>query len=126
MAPAIGVTTRPAGSCPGQRMNRGERTPPSSVLPLRPFIPPFQRELFGPLSERKTTSVSRARPRSSSRRRTRPTLSSRFSIIASAQRAWSRSSCAGWVPCRASDRPRNLAQYFSGTAQGECGVVKGT
>jgi hypothetical protein len=35
-------------------------------------------------------------------------------------------SCAGWVPCRVSDRSRNLAQYSSGTAQGECGVVKGT
>ena len=28
----------------------GERTPPSSVEPLRPFMPPFQRQLLGPLS----------------------------------------------------------------------------
>ena len=38
------------GMCPGQRIKNGERTPPSSVEPLRPFMPPFQRQPFGPLS----------------------------------------------------------------------------
>ncbi len=50
MAPAICVTLVPGGMCPGQRTNSGERTPPSSVEPLRPFMPPFQRQLLGPLS----------------------------------------------------------------------------
>ena len=40
----------PAGMCPGQRIRNGARTPPSSVEPLRPFMPPFQRQLLGPLS----------------------------------------------------------------------------
>ena len=31
---------------------KGERTPPSSIEPLRPFIPPFHRYEFGPLSEK--------------------------------------------------------------------------
>ena len=37
---------------PGQRMKNGDLNPPSSTDPLRPFIPPFQRVLFGPLSEK--------------------------------------------------------------------------
>ena len=54
------------GNLPGQRTKHGERTPPSSVEPLRPFMPPFQRKLFGPLSQKKMTIVSSARFNSSS------------------------------------------------------------
>ena len=43
-------TSRPFSIDPGQRTNKGERTPPSSVDPLRPRISWFQREPFGPLS----------------------------------------------------------------------------
>ena len=39
-------TQKPAG----HRMKSGERTPPSSVEPFTPFMPPFQRRPFGPLS----------------------------------------------------------------------------
>ena len=52
IAPQICATVFPAGNLPGQEIKPGERTPPSSVLPLRPFIPPLNRKLFGPLSEK--------------------------------------------------------------------------
>ena len=40
----------PAGCGRASGSSSGERTPPSSVEPLRPFMPPFQRQLLGPLS----------------------------------------------------------------------------
>ena len=49
-APAICVTRLPAAILPGQRMKNDERTPPSSVEPFLPFMPPSQRQVFGPLS----------------------------------------------------------------------------
>ena len=49
---AMGLIVVPAAMWPGQRMKSGERTPPSSVEPLRPFMPPFQRQELGPLSEK--------------------------------------------------------------------------
>ena len=52
MAPAICGMIVPGAILPGQRIRHGERTPPSSVEPLRPFMPPFQRKLFGPLSQK--------------------------------------------------------------------------
>jgi len=53
MAPVISFTTVPGRIPPaGQRRKNTERTPPSSVEPLMPFIPPFQRQAFGPLSEK--------------------------------------------------------------------------
>ena len=52
IAPAICGTRVPGAIFPGQRMTNGARTPPSSVEPLRPFMPPFQRSVFGPLSEK--------------------------------------------------------------------------
>ncbi len=52
IALAIRSTTVPASMARGQRTKKGDRTPPSSVEPLRPFMPPFQRQPFGPLSVR--------------------------------------------------------------------------
>src|ERR1044071_4218209 len=62
---------------------------------------------------------------SSSRRfSTRPTLSSRFSIIASAQRVWSSCSWPPPVARFATSLSLKRRQYCSGTAHGECGVLK--
>ena len=52
IAAPICETLRPGGIRPGQRISSGERTPPSSVEPLRPFMPPFQRKPLGPLSQK--------------------------------------------------------------------------
>ena len=57
MAPAIWSTTAPAGSRAGHRQKQVDRTPPSSMDPLIPFMPPFQRHELGPLSEKYTTIV---------------------------------------------------------------------
>ena len=50
IAPAIWGTLVPGLTWPGHRTRQGTRTPPSSVEPLRPFIPSFHRQLLGPLS----------------------------------------------------------------------------
>jgi hypothetical protein len=50
MAPAIGRIVVPGAILPVHRISSGDRTPPSSVDPLRPFMPPFHRQLLGPLS----------------------------------------------------------------------------
>ncbi len=63
----------PASIFAGQRMNSGDLTPPSSVDPLRPFMPPFHRSLLGPLSEKNTTMVLSASSRSSNLFNSRPT-----------------------------------------------------
>jgi hypothetical protein len=110
----------------GQLSIAGERMPPSSTEPLRPFMPPFQRQLFGPLSEKYSTMVFSRSPSSSRRRSTRPTLSSWFSSMARAQRVWLgiswSASAARWLRLR----PLKRSQYFSGTDHGEWGVVNGT
>jgi hypothetical protein len=106
---------------PGQRTCSGERTPPSSVLPLWPFIPPFHRGPLGPLSLKYTTMVFRSSFFSFSAASSRPTLSSMFSHIASAARVWSRSSLL--PPVSFSFAFSKRRQYFSGTCIGECGVL---
>ena len=62
MTEAMGFTNVPFGMRAGQRTTNGDRTPPSSVEPLRPFMPPFQRTPFGPLSWKNNTMVSSATP----------------------------------------------------------------
>ena len=59
---AIGLMNVPFEIAAGQRTSNGDRTPPSSVDPLRPFMPPFQRTPFGPLSWKNTTMVSLVTP----------------------------------------------------------------
>ena len=76
MAPAIWSTTGRPASCAGHRQKQVDRTPPSSIVPLIPFMPPFQRQQLGPLSEKYTTIVLSANWSSSSLRSTRPTFRS--------------------------------------------------
>jgi hypothetical protein len=45
IAAAIGSILRFGGIRTGHRRNSGDRAPPLSTLPLRPFMPPFQRKL---------------------------------------------------------------------------------
>ena len=79
---AICDTRLPASNFPGQRMKHSTRCPPSKRLPLRPRIPPLKRSVFGPLSLVDITMVFSARPSASNFASSRPTLLSRFSIIA--------------------------------------------
>src|SRR6187549_523549 len=65
------------------------------------------------------------RPSSSRRLSTRPTLKSRFSIMASAHRVSSSRSRAGSEARKPIGFCRNRCQYSLGTAQGECGVLNG-
>lgn len=104
-------------------MKHGERTPPSSVVPLRPFMPPFQRELFGPLSEKNTTIVLEATPSASRRPSQRPTLSSMFSTIASTARVTLSVSRSPSGPRCSIGRFRQRSQYARGTMNGEWGVL---
>ena len=89
-------------------------------------MPPHQRALFGPLSEKKTTIVSRDTPAPSIAVRIRPTFLSRFSTIASAARVKTGFSLLTSGPLCWSGRPANRLQSASGMHIGEWGVLKAT
>ncbi len=125
IAAAMGFICVPFLILLGQRTSNGERTPPSSVEPLRPFMSPFQRTPFGPLSWKKTTMVSSAIFSSSSFLRMRPTFQSMFSHIASAQRRCGRFSFLGSRLCIEIFLSLNLFHQRSGTCIGLCGVLYG-
>jgi len=73
----------PAGSLPGHRQKAGTRVPPRWGEPFWARIPSLKTWLPAavPLSVENTTSVSSARPHSSSFPSSRPMFVSMFSII---------------------------------------------
>ena len=95
IAPEISSIDSPAGISLGQRIKKGERTPPSSMAPFRPFMSPFHRNELGPLSEKKMTMVLLSISSSSSFAKIRPTFQSMFSHMARAARVIIRSSSSG-------------------------------
>ena len=100
--------------------------PPSSVDPFLPLMPPHQRGLFGPLSEKKTTTVSRDTPAVSIAARIRPTFLSRFSTIAKAARVKTGFSFLMSGPLCRRGRSANRLHSASGTHIGEWGVLNAT